>query len=55
MSVTPVWLTTSPMTSGKPVQMAMESQGLVVLYGQWWDLPAQPANARMGMSAARWI
>lgn len=46
VSVTPVWLTTSPTTSGKPVQMATESQGLVALYGRWWDLLAQPANAR---------
>lgn len=26
--------------------MAMESRDLVVLYGQWWDLLVQPANAR---------
>ena len=26
--------------------MAMESQDLAVLYGQWWDLLVQPANAR---------
>lgn len=26
--------------------MTMGSQGLVALYGQWWDLLVRPANAR---------
>lgn len=26
--------------------MVMELQDLAALYGQWWDLPVQPANAR---------
>lgn len=26
--------------------MVTESQDLVALYGQWWDLLVQPANAR---------
>lgn len=55
VSVTPAWLITSPMTSGELAWTAMAFQGLVAQCGQWLDLPAQPANARMEVSAVLWI
>jgi len=43
------------MTSEKLAWTAMAFQGLAAQCGQWLDLPAQPANARMDVSAALWI